>query len=527
MIQLLGLTRPQHSRLDDLAGTISSGEKSSGGRFTGGTRFAEAFSRSGSDGGTHAIHFLGAGDTVSTFGMFWNLETLPHTANNDAIAHVRHAVAIDERRALFPANLFHPRCLGQHASFKERWFAGTHGDVGGGWPEHDSQLAKITFAWMLDEAAALGCRFGADTTPGGCRLTDTPEALNEEHTDADIPDDRRDDARGEADDRRLPARAQGAERGNPTADARPHAADRLAEHPSVRRRRAGGTRPRGDVLSRAGDRHVRPRHHPRGESDLRQLDELVTTLGGWWRDLVSDVCTGDGGNSERMAFVYDSRKLSFGGLAGEFESPGSMRGSDKKKAKFKGGIRRRGRPTSPDSGPAGSSSRSVRCMLTTAPAAPTSHGVQDARLTAERLRDRMKRKDRWARNAILLGDFNIFADDDKTVRSLEQQGFASPHMLRGKATNAQGDKPFDRLLFIAPDVSFQLKNANAAVFPVFDHVYRDGEHAEYGKTAKAFSQWRTYRMSDHNPVWCEIDIDFTEPYLESRRGKKPETPPTR
>jgi len=162
MIQLLGLTRPEHSRLDDLAWTIYSGEKSSVGRFTGGKRFAEAFSWPAADGGTHAIHFLGAWDTVSTFGMFWNLETLPHTANNDALAHVRHAVAIDERRALFPANLFHPGCLGQHASFKERWFAGTHGDVGGGWPERDSQLAKITFAWMLDEAAALGCRFNAD-----------------------------------------------------------------------------------------------------------------------------------------------------------------------------------------------------------------------------------------------------------------------------------------------------------------------------------------------------------------------------
>lgn len=264
------------------------------------------------------------------------------------------------------------------------------------------------------------------------------------------------------------------------------------------------------------------------KSDLRQLDELVTTLGGWWRYLVSDVCTGEGGNSERMAFVYDSRKLSFGGLAGEFESPGSMRGSDKKKAKFKGGD-----STSRSPYFAGFRAGWFKFTICTMHAyygtasADIAQRAQDARLTAERLRDRMKQKDRWARNAILLGDFNIFADDDKTARSLEQQGFASPHMLRGKATNAQGDKPFDRLLFIAPDVSFQLKNAKAAVFPVFDHVYRDGDHAEYGKTAKAFSQWRTYRMSDHNPVWCEIDIDFTEPYLESRRGKKPETPRTR
>lgn len=162
MIQTLGLARPQHSHLDELAWTIYSGEKNSSGRFKGGARFAEAFSWPARAGVTHAIHVLGAWDTVSSYGMIWNLETLPYTANNDAIAHVRHAVAIDERRALFPANLFHPKDPGQHASFKERWFAGSHGDVGGGWPEHDSQLAKITLEWMFDEAAGLGCRFDED-----------------------------------------------------------------------------------------------------------------------------------------------------------------------------------------------------------------------------------------------------------------------------------------------------------------------------------------------------------------------------
>jgi exonuclease III len=264
------------------------------------------------------------------------------------------------------------------------------------------------------------------------------------------------------------------------------------------------------------------------KSDLRQLDELVTTLGGWWRYVVSDVCTGESGNSERMAFVYDSRKLSFGGLAGELETPGTMRGSDKKRGKIKGGE-----STSRSPYFAGFRAGWFKFTICTMHAYYGAAGEDiaqralDARLTAERLRDRMKQKDRWARNAILLGDFNIFDDDDKTARSLAKEGFTSPHQLRGLDTNVAGDRPFDRLVFIAPDVSLQLKEMSAGVFPVFDHVYRDGEHAEYGKTAKAFSQWRTYRMSDHNPVWCEINIDFTEQYLESRRGKKPEQPRTR
>jgi len=164
MVRMLGLTRPEHAHLDHLAWTIYAGEKTMpiAARFGGGSRFAETFSWPATVGGTHAIHFLGAWDTVSAFGAIWDLKSLPFTADNPTIRHVRHAVSIDERRSLFQANLFHPERLGQHDSFKERWFAGSHGDVGGGWPEKHSGLAKIALEWMFDEAARLGCRFDAD-----------------------------------------------------------------------------------------------------------------------------------------------------------------------------------------------------------------------------------------------------------------------------------------------------------------------------------------------------------------------------
>jgi hypothetical protein len=51
--------------------------------------------------------------------------------------------------------------------------------------------------------------------------------------------------------------------------------------------------------------------------NLDALDELMMILGGWWKFLVSDVSLGQQGNHERHAYIYDMRKLSFGGLAGE------------------------------------------------------------------------------------------------------------------------------------------------------------------------------------------------------------------
>src|SRR5262249_39184470 len=101
------------------------------------------------------VHLVGAWDTVSSFGWFWDFRTLPYTASNPSVAHVRHALAIDERRAGFPANLFFPG-EDQPPNCKQVWFAGVRSDVGGGYPEEEASLAKVSLAWMLREAQGLG-----------------------------------------------------------------------------------------------------------------------------------------------------------------------------------------------------------------------------------------------------------------------------------------------------------------------------------------------------------------------------------
>ena len=55
--------------------------------------------------------------------------------------------------------------------------------------------------------------------------------------------------------------------------------------------------------------------------NLSALDRIQNLLGGWWKYVVTDVTEGSAGNGERMAFLYDSRKVVFGGLAGEIVLP--------------------------------------------------------------------------------------------------------------------------------------------------------------------------------------------------------------
>lgn len=102
-------------------------------------------------------HFVGVWDTVSSVGWIYNAVQFPFTkaTNNPDLSVVRHAVSIDERRAFFRQNLFGlPHDPSQDV--QEVWFAGVHSDVGGSYPESQSQLSKISLRWMLCEAERAG-----------------------------------------------------------------------------------------------------------------------------------------------------------------------------------------------------------------------------------------------------------------------------------------------------------------------------------------------------------------------------------
>lgn len=116
--------------------------------------FKEAFDAAGSC----KPHFVGVWDTVSSVGWIANPLRLPYSANNPYIAIGRHAVAIDEKRAFFRTNLWRPSATGPSGpvDLKQVWFPGVHADVGGGYPEAQSGLAKVALEWMLREATTAG-----------------------------------------------------------------------------------------------------------------------------------------------------------------------------------------------------------------------------------------------------------------------------------------------------------------------------------------------------------------------------------
>jgi len=248
--------------------------------------------------------------------------------------------------------------------------------------------------------------------------------------------------------------------------------------------------------------------------NLDALDELMRILGRWWKYLVSDVTLGRQGNNERHAYIYDTRKIAFGGMAGELV-PEMKKEQGTLSADF---------AFSRTPYVAGFKAGWFKFTLCTQhfyygkSKSDDPQRLKESQAIVKLLKKRMKSRDAWANNSILLGDFNIFSIADKTFQAIEKEKFKIPKNLKGTYTNAIRTKPFDQIAFLAKDVEKQLGLAQAGTFPFFDHVYRDEDKQIYKPRMSAgdYRQWRTYKMSDHLPLWVELYVDFGNAYLEKK-----------
>jgi uncharacterized protein (DUF2235 family) len=160
MLKRCGLLNVDSAHLAEYAWAVYSNEDHTGDRkrmFGGSARIKKVFSRQ------VTIHFVGVWDTVSSFGWFYDQLSLPDTAANELITHARHALAIDERRAFFQPNMFWPteKWPTEKQDCIQVWFAGVHADVGGGYPDQEAGLARISLRWMLAEAKSFDLRTDA------------------------------------------------------------------------------------------------------------------------------------------------------------------------------------------------------------------------------------------------------------------------------------------------------------------------------------------------------------------------------
>ncbi len=266
---------------------------------------------------------------------------------------------------------------------------------------------------------------------------------------------------------------------------------------------------------------------------LDGLEALMAILGPEWDYFASPAVEIGNGREERIAFVFRQDKIRFRKIAGEIVLPGgqmtAMRGGgiDPRKAgqlqfvrspyvaAFEAGV-----------------VRLNLCVLHLCLSPGERNGIDRHAAELDSIaRFFREKQDREREDYILLGDFGIAAPPD-LARALERGGFDIPESLTRKRAHLDGDKFYDQIAFrVRKD---RLEPGNAGTFRHFEAVFRDNDEDfdayqdlmpedkandlwNGGPRGYYAQQWRTWQISDHQPLWVELKLDFSDHYLESIR----------
>lgn len=261
--------------------------------------------------------------------------------------------------------------------------------------------------------------------------------------------------------------------------------------------------------------------------DLYALEKVQGLLGSWWKFVVTDVTEGSGGNGERMAFLYDSRKVTFGGLAGEVVLPPEKVDSEVlqfARTPFVCGFRSGWAKIDlctvhiyyGDDKPLDPRRLEEIRKLAAFMAKRAKKAAQPTPAAAETPKVRPPEPD----TLILLGDFNIFDPKDETLKAITAAGFVVPKVLADrKGSNMGKDKFYDQIA-IWRGKRFD-ETPRGGVLDFYEAVFRVEDEALYaplipptksGKPGK-YHDWKTYQMSDHLVLWSAFKVDFTDDYL--------------
>lgn len=266
--------------------------------------------------------------------------------------------------------------------------------------------------------------------------------------------------------------------------------------------------------------------------DLSALETVVTLLGTNWNYVYTDCTEGAAGGNERMAFLFDTNKITFKNLAGEIVLSNENLIDNKLQfartpfiVAFQAGW--------------------FNFILTTV---HIYYGKESGEGYARRVKEigsiasfLTKRSKKEKQSYILLGDFNINNTDDETMKALEDNGFYIPNNIKKKPTNIEETKHYDQIAFrVQERENMQIFDKNeekrkAGAYNYFNKLFTKNDFDVYkkyfdGKYLKEksdeelkkyyLSKWRTFQISDHFPLWVELKIDFSDEFLNGITSNK-------
>ncbi|PZU85626.1 MAG: hypothetical protein DI528_11615 [Shinella sp.] len=256
--------------------------------------------------------------------------------------------------------------------------------------------------------------------------------------------------------------------------------------------------------------------------DIASMERLMRLLGPNWDYFINDSSGAGRGNYERMAFAYNRNKVRFRNLIGELVLQKGVLPGDEQIgrtpffAAFQAGWFR-------------FTLCSAHIVFETVAGRPLREDEINA--IASELRRRAKDTDEVH---IMLGDMNIEKLSDAGMKALtERNGFLVPEL---GATSLDGQKFYDQIAFTGPADETRLLNKGTIPWQQAIFTDTEVEHyreiamatrekpntgVPYGDWPKTYRDWRTHEISDHLPVWIEIETDYSNAYLQRIVELKP------
>jgi endonuclease/exonuclease/phosphatase family metal-dependent hydrolase len=234
--------------------------------------------------------------------------------------------------------------------------------------------------------------------------------------------------------------------------------------------------------------------------NIKCLRHTLKILGDHWGLILTDVTKGAPGNDERMAFLFDTRKVQLSGLACELVVPQEQfthvapDALDKQFARTPYAVSfRSGGKTF------------ILVTLHVLYGQDPAQRIPELTAIADWLADWARDIHAWDHNLIALGDFNIDRRDDPLYAAFTSTGLQVPTDLHQVPRTLFSDPAQPDLAKFYDQIAW-FTGANAV--PALSLRYARGGHFDFVPIALAShsltKQQLSWRISDHYPLWAEF-----------------------
>jgi endonuclease/exonuclease/phosphatase family metal-dependent hydrolase len=238
--------------------------------------------------------------------------------------------------------------------------------------------------------------------------------------------------------------------------------------------------------------------------NLSQLKMVMDILGPYWKVVFSDYINDRGGNWERVAYLYDKRAVVPTGLVAEADFP---RKKNKKTGEYES-------PYSWWRKPYIASFRAGSFdFILIAVHIRWGNGkevrIKPLRLLADWIDKRRNDKLSVDKDIILMGDFNIPKTGDPLYGAITSKGLKAPKAIFGlkQGSNLAKKMKYDQI-FHSPGIAKSFTNRAGVL-----DFYTGGIKKLYPTDTPTKDDF-TYELSDHLPLWIQMDIDTEDEELD-------------